>query len=88
MKQLKQLQRKHRTILWGFNGIRKIDLRYTSVMLYQLSYEALMEPGQEQVQFIPVIWREWCDVYTVCVYSVLSRVQFMPIIRRENVYMI
>ena len=33
-------------------------------MLYQLSYEASLEAGQERVQFIPVIWREW-DVYMI-----------------------
>ena len=39
------------------------DLRDTGAMLYQLSYEALPEAGQEQVQFVPVIWREWEDVH-------------------------
>ena len=41
MKQLKQLQRKvKKKKLWGFNGIQTHDLCDTSVMLYQLSYEA------------------------------------------------
>ena len=31
----------------AFNGIRTHDLRDTSVMLYQLSYEASLEAGQE-----------------------------------------
>ena len=30
-------------------------IRDTGAMLYQLSYEASLEAGQEQVQFIPVI---------------------------------
>ena len=34
----------------------------TDAMLYQMSYEALLEAGDEWVQFIPVIWREWNDV--------------------------
>ena len=34
-------------------------------MLYQLSYEASLEAGQEQVQFIPVIWREWDDLHMI-----------------------
>ena len=42
---LKQLQRNPRTH----------DLRDTGVMLYQLSYEALLVAGQVRVQFIPVI---------------------------------
>ena len=34
-------------------------------MLYQLSYEASPEAGQARVQSIPVIWREWCQVYMI-----------------------
>ena len=34
-------------------------------MLYQLSYEASLEAGQVRVQFIPVIGREWHDVYMI-----------------------
>ena len=34
-------------------------------MLYQLSYETLLEADQEQVQFIPVIWRERDDAYNL-----------------------
>ena len=50
---------------WGFNGIRTHDLRDTGAMLYQLSYEASLEAGQVQVQFISVVWREWHDVYAI-----------------------
>ena len=50
MKQLKQLQRKPRKILRQTH-----DLHNTSVMLYQLSYEALLVLGQECVQCIPFI---------------------------------
>ena len=57
------MQRKPRQKIWGFNGIWTHDLRNTGVMLYQLSYEALLEAGQERVQFIPILWREWDDVY-------------------------
>ena len=39
----------------GPNGIRTHDLHDTSMMLYQLSYEASLEAGQVRVQFIPVI---------------------------------
>ena len=55
---------------WGFNGIRTHDLRDTSAMLHQLSYKALLEAGQERVQFIPFIWTQW-DMYmthTICIY--------------------
>ena len=53
------------------------DLHDTAVMLYQqlvthsyfiaqlLSYEVLLESGQERVQFIPVIWRESHGVYMI-----------------------
>ena len=34
-------------------------------MLYQLSYEASLEARQVWVQFIPVIWRQWQNVYVV-----------------------
>ena len=37
----------------GSKGIRTHDLCDNSVMLYQLSYEASLEAGQERVQFIP-----------------------------------
>ena len=53
MKQLKQLQRKPRKNE-GFNVIPTHDLHDTGAMLYQLSYEASLEAGQERVQFIPV----------------------------------
>ena len=43
-------------------------------MLYQLSYEALLEAGQDlvRVQFIAVIWREWSDVYMIKITTVHS----------------
>ena len=41
------------------------DLRDTSAMFYQLSYEASLVAGQERVQFIPFIWREWNDVHMI-----------------------
>ena len=53
---------------WGSNGIQTHELMTdTGAMLYQLScmYEALLGVGQEWVQFITVIWREWQDVYMV-----------------------
>ena len=50
MKQLKQLQRKARKKIWGFNGIWTHDLCNTGVMLYQLNYGALLEAGQVRVQ--------------------------------------
>ena len=43
----------------GFNGIWTHYLRDTGAMLYQLSSEASLEAGQEQIQVIPVMWREW-----------------------------
>ena len=39
----------------GSNRIQTLDLRDTNAMLYQLSYEALLEAGQVRVQFIPVV---------------------------------
>ena len=50
---------------WGSNGIWAHDLHDTSAMLYQLDYAALLEAGQVWVQFIPLIWREWHDVYMI-----------------------
>ena len=35
-------------------GFEPMDLRDTSVMLYRLNYEASLEAGQVQVQFIHV----------------------------------
>ena len=55
---------------WGSNRIWTHDLHDTGVMLYQLSYEASLEAGQEGVQFIPVIWREWHDVYMIKIIQV------------------
>ena len=65
MKQLKQLHRKPRKKLWGFNWNRTHDFRDTSAMLYQLSYKASLEAGQVRVQFIPAIRREWGDAYKI-----------------------
>ena len=47
----------------GFNGIRTFDLRDTSAMLYQLSYEAThWERGQFiEFKFSSVV--KWCEVY-------------------------
>ena len=50
---------------WGSNGIRTHDLRDTGAMIYRLSYEASPEAGQVRVQFIPIIWRERCEVYMI-----------------------
>ena len=52
VKQLKQLQRKPRKKSEAPLGFKPM----TSVIpvRYQLSYEALLEAGQERVQFIPV----------------------------------
>ena len=65
VKQLKQLQRKPRNKDFnkkeGFNGIRAHNLCDTGAMLYQLSYEASLEADQD----LPVIWREWNDVYMI-----------------------
>ena len=43
--------------------------------LYQLSYEAFPEAGQIRVQFIPIVWREWREVYTIK----MIRVTFSPL---------
>ena len=64
---------------WGSNRIRTYDLHDTSAMLCQLSYEALLEAGQEQVEFIPQCIHVIYTIYTsfqgaVCklIYSLLS----------------
>ena len=59
----KSVGQKAQKKIWGFKGIQTHDLCDTGAMLYRLSYEALLGVGQEWVQFIPVIWREWNDVY-------------------------
>ena len=38
----KAVAKKAQNEFWGFNGIQSHDLRDTGVMLYQLSYEALL----------------------------------------------
>ena len=50
MKKLKQLQIKSRRN--GFNGIWTHDLRDTGAMLYQLSYEALLEAARSRTSSI------------------------------------
>ena len=68
MKQLKQLQRKPRKKLWGFNRIQTHDPCNTSAMLYQLSYEVSLDAGQ----VIPLIMQgEWNDVCMIDHMSVL-----------------
>ena len=52
VKQLKQLQRKPRNNSEASTGFGTCDLSDSSAMLYQLSYEASLEAGQERVQFI------------------------------------
>ena len=37
--------------IWGSNGIWTHDLHDTSVMIYQLSYEASFEAGQVRIHF-------------------------------------
>ena len=46
-------------------GFEPMILRDTGAMLYQLSCKALLEAGQERVQFIPIIWREWDDLHMI-----------------------
>ena len=65
-KQLKQLQkkkpRKYSEVLTGFEPmIFAIQLQCSTD--WATMYEALLEGGQEWVQFVPVIWREWNDVF-------------------------
>ena len=50
----KAIAKKAQKKFWGFKGIGTHDLRDT-----------VLGVGQEWVQFIPVIWREWNDVYMV-----------------------
>ena len=47
---------------WGSNGIRTHDLRDTSAMLYQLSYEASLEADQERVSIYTRYMKrvKWC----------------------------
>ena len=47
----------------GFNGIRTRDLRDTSAMLYQLSYEATRWEGGQFIEFISSHAVKWCEVY-------------------------
>ena len=49
VKQIKQSQRKPRICFWVSNRIQTRDLWDTSALLYQLSYEASLEAGQECV---------------------------------------
>ena len=52
---LNMLQIKPRKKSESPTGFQLMTLRDTSVMLYQLSYDASLEAGQVQVQFIPII---------------------------------
>ena len=63
--------KKPRKKIWGSNGIRTHDRHDTGTMLYQPSYEAWLEAGQVQVQFISIIWREWGDVYMILVIFIV-----------------
>ena len=47
----------------GFNGIRTRDLRDTSAMLYQLSYEATHWERGQFIEFISSRAVKWCEVY-------------------------
>ena len=47
----------------GFNGIRTRDLRDTSAMLYQLSYEATHWERGQFIEFIFSRAVKWCEVY-------------------------
>ena len=54
---------------WGFNGIRTQDLHDYTVAV-QCSTNWAMKPHWKQVkgmqvQFIPVIWRQWQNVYVI-----------------------
>ena len=60
----------------GFNGIWTHDLHDTGAMLYQLSYEALLEACQERVQFISVIWREGGDVHLMKIICTLCFISY------------
>ena len=61
----------HRSEFWkgetwknqGFNGIRTRDLRDTSAMLYQLSYEATHWERGKFIEFISSHTVKWCEVY-------------------------
>ena len=71
----------------GSKGIRTHDLCDNSVMLYQLSYEASLEAGQERVQFIPNLLyeeSEMCIWYRSCVhcrYRILLKV-ILPVMNQ------
>ena len=77
VKQLKQLLK-----FWGSNGIQSHDLCNTGVMLYQLSYEASLEAGQEWVildfygKFTGKILADtvssWCEGLTSNLFFVLQ----------------
>ena len=67
VKQLKQLQRKPRKkseAPMGFKPMTSV-IPVRCCTNWATVYEALLEAGQEGVQFIPVIWREWDDVQCV-----------------------
>ena len=47
----------------GFNGIRTHDLRNTSVMPYQLSYEATHWEQGQFIEFISSRAEKSCEIY-------------------------
>ena len=69
VKEIFAVANKKKPKFWVSNGIQTHDLRDTDVRLYRLSYEASPKAGQVQVQFIPVIWREWDYVYMIQILS-------------------
>ena len=57
---LRRIAKKAQKNTWDSNGIGTNDPHDTGLMLYQLSYETSLEAvGQERVQFVLVVWREW-----------------------------
>ena len=57
---LRRIAKKAQKNTWDSNEIGTNDPHDTGLMLYQLSYETSLEAvGQERVQFVLVVWREW-----------------------------
>ena len=83
----KAVAKKAKNKFWGSNGIQTHDRFITRAMLYQLSYEALLEAGQEWVQYIPVIWREWHYVYMIIyIHHRSMGITFTSIVYGSTVY--
>ena len=59
----KQLERRSLKKNQGFNGIQTRDLRDTSEMLYQLSYEATHWERGQFLEFISSRAVKWWEVY-------------------------